>query len=61
LKPENVLIGDHFLPALLDFGSTAAAEVPVTSRRVGLQVQDEASQRCSVPCRAPHLLIITAL
>jgi hypothetical protein len=51
LKPENVLIGDHFLPALLDFGSTAAAEVPVTSRRVGLQVQDEASQRCA-PCPA---------
>ncbi|CAM9828863.1 unnamed protein product, partial [Sphacelaria rigidula] len=45
----------HGTPVLMDFGSVAPAERRVKGRTDALAVQDEASQHCTMPFRAPEL------
>lgn len=60
IKPGNVLLSDDQTPVLMDFGSVAKARVEVNSRREALALQDVASERCSMPFRAPELFDVSS-
>lgn len=47
-------------PVLMDFGSVAPAERRVKGRTDALAVQDEASQHCTMPFRAPELFDVAS-
>lgn len=55
IKPANVMISDDGTPILMDFGSALPARIPIPNRSVALQVADDASEKCSMPYRAPEL------
>ncbi|KAK3108566.1 hypothetical protein FSP39_010763 [Pinctada imbricata] len=55
IKPANVMIADDGRPVLMDLGSANVARVQVTNSSIGLALQDEAAERCSMLYRAPEL------
>lgn len=55
LKPANVLIADNCVPVIMDLGSMAEARIHVTNSSQAQALQDVASERCSMPFRAPEL------
>lgn len=57
LKPANVMIDeDGTSVVLMDLGSCSPAKVNVDTRQKALELQDLASEHCTLPYRAPELL-----
>ncbi|GLH02694.1 Mitogen-activated protein kinase kinase kinase [Gryllus bimaculatus] len=55
LKTANILIGDDNIPIIMDLGSVAVARVKICGSSEAQHLQDEASEKCSMPYRAPEL------
>lgn len=55
LKPANVLIGDDGTPVWMDFGSMGHARQDIGRTSEALALQDLATEKCSMPYRAPEL------
>ncbi|KAL1115805.1 hypothetical protein AAG570_006095 [Ranatra chinensis] len=55
LKPGNVLLDIDNTPIIMDLGSVAPACVKVRGSSEAQRLQDLASERCSMPYRAPEL------
>jgi serine/threonine kinase 16 len=56
IKPGNIMISDSGTqPVVMDLGSLAPSPVPITSRAMALQVQDQAAEHSTMPYRAPEL------
>lgn len=55
LKPANVLLDVDNTPVIMDLGSVAPACVKVCGSTEAQRLQDLASERCSMPYRAPEL------
>lgn len=55
LKTANILISDDRSPVIMDLGSVAVARVKVCGSSEAQQLQDFASERCSMSYRAPEL------
>ncbi|PSN32116.1 hypothetical protein C0J52_24016 [Blattella germanica] len=55
LKTANILIADDRSPVIMDLGSVALARVKICGSSEAQQLQDLASERCSMPYRAPEL------
>jgi len=58
LKTGNILISDDRSPIIMDLGSVAVARVKVCGSSEAQHLQDLASERCSMPYRAPELFNI---
>ena len=50
-----MIADDGKTPILMDLGSLAPSPVAITSRKLAIQVQDEAAEHCTMPYRAPEL------
>lgn len=46
---------DGLTPILMDLGSLAPSPIPITSRALALQIQDQAAEHSTMPYRAPEL------
>ncbi|XP_069703988.1 serine/threonine-protein kinase 16 [Periplaneta americana] len=55
LKTANILIADDRSPVIMDLGSVTTARVKICGSSEAQQLQDLASERCSMPYRAPEL------
>uniref|UniRef100_A0A131YA88 non-specific serine/threonine protein kinase n=1 Tax=Ixodes ricinus TaxID=34613 RepID=A0A131YA88_IXORI len=55
LKPANVLIGDDDTPVWMDFGSMGRARLDIGRTSEAMALQDLATEKCSMPYRAPEL------
>lgn len=56
IKPGNIMIDDDGeQPILMDLGSLAPSPTPITSRSLGIAVQDQAAEHSTMPYRAPEL------
>jgi serine/threonine kinase 16 len=59
MKPHNILLrptpSGGYEAVVMDFGSTAAATVHVTSRKDAFRIEEEASQKSSAAYRPPEL------
>lgn len=55
IKPGNVLMSDHEVPVLMDFGSVAPARHMITSRRDALVLKEFADSHCTPLYKAPEL------
>ncbi|KAJ9577513.1 hypothetical protein L9F63_005886 [Diploptera punctata] len=55
LKTANILLADDRTPVIMDLGSVAVARVKICGSSEAQQLQDLASERCSMPYRAPEL------
>uniref|UniRef100_A0A1B6GUE7 non-specific serine/threonine protein kinase n=2 Tax=Proconiini TaxID=565685 RepID=A0A1B6GUE7_9HEMI len=55
LKTANILLDVDNSPVIMDLGSVAPAGVKVAGGSEAQQLQDLASERCSMPYRAPEL------
>uniref|UniRef100_A0A0V0G903 non-specific serine/threonine protein kinase n=1 Tax=Triatoma dimidiata TaxID=72491 RepID=A0A0V0G903_TRIDM len=55
IKPGNVLLDADNTPVIMDLGSVAPACVKVCGSADAQRLQDLASERCSMPYRAPEL------
>lgn len=52
----NIMIADDgTTPILMDLGSLAPSPIPITSRALALQIQDQAAEHSTMPYRAPEL------
>ncbi|KAG8432234.1 hypothetical protein GDO86_016754 [Hymenochirus boettgeri] len=60
LKPTNVLLEDNDRPLLMDLGSMNQACIEVTGSRKAMEVQDWASQRCTISYRSPELFSVSS-
>jgi serine/threonine kinase 16 len=49
------MISDEGQPILMDFGSTVKARIPITSRSIALEQQDQAAEQSTMAYRAPEL------
>ncbi|PNF39061.1 Serine/threonine-protein kinase 16 [Cryptotermes secundus] len=58
LKTANILISDDQSPVIMDLGSVAVARVKICGSSEAQQLQDLASERCSMPYRAPELFSV---
>ncbi|XP_066997221.2 serine/threonine-protein kinase 16 isoform X2 [Anabrus simplex] len=55
LKTANILLSNDNMPIIMDLGSVAVARVKICGSSEAQQLQDMASERCSMPYRAPEL------
>ncbi|KYQ46899.1 Serine/threonine-protein kinase 16 [Trachymyrmex zeteki] len=55
LKTANIVLNDVGIPVIMDLGSVATARVKVCSTQAARTLQDLATERCSMPYRAPEL------
>lgn len=55
LKPANVMFNDSQQIVLIDLGSCSPAKIDVSTRQKAVQLQDLASEHCTLPYRAPEL------
>ncbi|XP_063219288.1 serine/threonine-protein kinase 16 isoform X2 [Bacillus rossius redtenbacheri] len=55
LKTANIALTDDNKPVIIDLGSVAPARVKVSGSCAAHRLQDVASERCSMPYRAPEL------
>lgn len=55
LKTANVCLTDNMSPVLMDLGSVAVAKVQVCGSQDAQKLQDTATEKCSMPYRAPEL------
>ncbi|XP_014239510.1 serine/threonine-protein kinase 16 [Cimex lectularius] len=55
IKPANILLDADNTPVIMDLGSVAPACVKVCGSTEAQRLQDTASERCSMPYRAPEL------
>lgn len=55
LKPANVLIGEDDTPVWMDFGSMGRARLDIGRSSEAMALQDLATEKCSMPYRAPEL------
>lgn len=55
LKTANILLDSSNTPIIMDLGSVARARVKITGSSEAQKLQDTASERCSMPYRAPEL------
>lgn len=55
LKTANILLADDRTPVIMDLGSVAVARLKICGSSEAQQLQDLASERCSMPYRAPEL------
>ena len=55
IKPANIMFDDNDELILMDLGSCSKARVDVTSRQQAVELQDIASEHCTLPYRAPEL------
>ncbi|KAK9505894.1 hypothetical protein O3M35_009863 [Rhynocoris fuscipes] len=55
IKPGNILLDVDNTPVIMDLGSVAPACVKVCGSADAQRLQDLASERCSMPYRAPEL------
>ncbi|KYN35798.1 Serine/threonine-protein kinase 16 [Trachymyrmex septentrionalis] len=55
LKTANIVLNDVGVPIIMDLGSVATARVKVCSTQAARTLQDLATERCSMPYRAPEL------
>merc|ERR1712130_722960 len=56
LKPANVLLTEDKTPVLCDLGSLADDNLRITNTKEARSLQDVASERSTLPYRAPELL-----
>nr|CAD7429204.1 unnamed protein product [Timema monikensis] len=55
LKTSNIVIADDRTPIIMDLGSVASARIKICGSVEAQTLQDIASERCSMPYRAPEL------
>merc|ERR1739838_560080 len=55
IKPANILLTSDDVPVIMDLGSMAVAHTDVECSRSARNLQDLASERCTLPYRAPEL------
>lgn len=55
LKTANILLTEDNVPVIMDLGSVAVARVKICGSSEAQYLQDEASEKCSMPYRAPEL------
>jgi len=58
LKPANILLGAENIPVICDLGSLAEASVKISTKKDAQTLEDLASERCTLPYRAPELLSV---
>ncbi|CAG5080900.1 Oidioi.mRNA.OKI2018_I69.PAR.g9733.t1.cds [Oikopleura dioica] len=58
LKPANILLGEGNIPVICDLGSLAEATVKISTKKEAQTLEDLASERCTLPYRAPELLAV---
>lgn len=56
IKPANVMLSMDEIPVLCDLGSCSKARTHVKTRKQALELQEHASEHCTLPYRAPELL-----
>lgn len=56
LKPANVLLGGDKTPVICDLGSLAKDNLKIATRKEAQTLEDLASERSTLPYRAPELL-----
>lgn len=55
IKLDNLLLKENGDVILMDFGSISAARKEISDRKQALQLQDWASEHCTIFYRAPEL------
>ncbi|XP_075216044.1 serine/threonine-protein kinase 16 isoform X2 [Lycorma delicatula] len=55
LKTANILLDVDYSPVIMDLGSVAPASMKICGSSEAQKLQDTASERCSMPYRAPEL------
>jgi len=55
LKPANILLTDNDVPVIMDLGSVCPARVQIQNSKDARFLEDQASQRSTLPYRAPEL------
>lgn len=58
LKPANVVLAEDDTPIWMDFGSMGKARIEIRKNADAQSLQDLASEKCSMPYKAPELFSV---